>query len=639
MKETVKEEQLFTPSQEFNKKAWVNSKIIYEEAEDYESFWEKQAENLVDWYEKWDQVLDKKPPYYKWFINGKLNLSYNCLDRWVEQGRGEKLAYIWESEDGDVEKYTYNDLLREVKKFANVLRTIGVKKGDVVSIYLPMIPELPIAMLACARIGAPHSVVFAGFSANSLRDRSIDADVKHVITCDGYSRRGKMLNHKSKTDEAMDGLDMKCIVVKRANTTVTMVEGRDYWWHELMENADEKCKPEVLDAEDLLFLMYTSGTTGKPKGVMHTSGGYLVGVTTTMKFVFDIMDDDVYWCTADIGWITGHSYIVYGPLAMGATSVMYEGTPDYPEPDRWWKIVEKYGVTIFYTAPTAIRMCMKLGEEWVNKCDVSSLRLLGSVGEPINPEAWRWYYTVVGKENCPIVDTWWMTETGMHIITPLPGITALKPGSATFPFPGLKAEVRDANGEVPNGQKGELVITRPWPAMLRGLYKAHDKYVEEYWTKYGPEAYFTGDGAIVDKDGYLWLLGRVGDVLNVAGHRLGTAEVESALVEYEAVAESAVVGIPNELKGQVPFAYVVLRRGYEGNDELKKSLMKHVSKVIGPTARPHEVMFVEDLPKTRSGKIMRRILKNIASGEEELGDITTLKNPEIVAEISQKMKG
>ncbi|MGC9554440.1 MAG: acetate--CoA ligase [Thermoplasmatota archaeon] len=638
MKEVAQEEQVFPPPEEFKRKAWVTDESVYDEAEDYQSFWEKRAEELVDWYQKWDQVLEKDPPYYKWFINGKLNISYNCLDRWIERGQGDKIAYLWEGEEGEAEEYTYRDLYREVNRFANVLKDRGVKKGDVVAIYLPMVPELPIAMLACARIGAPHTVVFAGFSAGSLRDRVIDAGAKHVITCDGYTRRGKMLDHKSKSDEAVDGLDVQCIVVKRGNNQVNMQEGRDFWWHELMEEAEEECEPQVMDAEDLLFLMYTSGTTGKPKGVMHTTGGYLVGVATTMKWVFDVKDDDVYWCTADIGWITGHSYIVYGPLALGVTSVMFEGTPDYPQPDRWWEIVEKYGVTILYTAPTAIRMCMKLGEQWVDKRDVSSLRLLGSVGEPINPEAWLWYHRVVGKGNCPIVDTWWMTETGMHIITPLPGITNLKPGSATRPFPGLKAEIRDAKGVVPQGQKGDLVISRPWPSMLRGLYNAHDKYVEEYWSKYGPERYFTGDGAIQDEDGYFWLLGRVGDVLNVAGHRLGTAEVESALVEHPAVAESAVVGIPHELKGQVPFAYVVLRKGYQGSDDLKKELIKHVSKVIGPTARPDDVLFVEDLPKTRSGKIMRRILKNIASGEQEIGDITTLKNPEIVDDIARKLR-
>lgn len=637
MKEVATEEQVFPPPEEFKRKAWVNDERVYEEAEDYQSFWEDRAEELVDWYQKWDQVLEKNPPYYKWFINGKLNVSYNCLDRWIERGRGDKIAYLWEGEEGETEQYTYQDLYREVNRFANVLKNMGVKKGDRVAIYLPMVPELPIAMLACARIGAPHTVVFAGFSAGSLRDRVTDAGAKIVITCDGYTRRGKLLNHKAKSDEGIEGLDVKCIVVQRGNNDVTMQEGRDFWWHELMAEADEECEPEVMDAEDLLFLMYTSGTTGKPKGVMHTTGGYLVGVTTTMKWVFDVKDDDVYWCTADIGWITGHSYIVYGPLSLGVTSVMFEGTPDYPQPDRWWEIVEKYGVTILYTAPTAIRMCMKLGEQWVNKRDVSSLRLLGSVGEPINPEAWLWYYHVVGKGKCPIVDTWWMTETGMHIITPLPGITKLKPGSATRPFPGLKAEIRDANGVVPQGQKGDLVISRPWPSMLRGLYNAPDKYVEEYWSKYGPERYFTGDGAIQDEDGYFWLLGRVGDVLNVAGHRLGTAEVESALVEHPAVAESAVVGIPHEVKGQVPFAYVVLRKGYQGSDDLKKELIKHVSKVIGPTARPDDVLFVADLPKTRSGKIMRRILKNIASGEQEVGDVTTLKNPEIVDDIASQL--
>ena len=633
----TQESPVFPPPKEFKENAWVNDAGIYDEAKDYESFWEERAEELIDWYEPWDTVLEAEPPYYKWFINGKLNVSYNCLDRWIENGDGDKLAYIWEGEEGETRKFTYKELHREVNKFANVLKNLGVEKGDVVSLYLPMIPELPIAMLACARIGAPHSVVFAGFSADSLRERVKDAGTNVVITCDGYFRRGKLLDHKAKTDDAIDALDVQSIVVKRADNDVDMMEGRDYWWHELMADADEECEPEVMDAEDLLFLMYTSGTTGKPKGVMHTTGGYLTGVATTMKYVFDIKDDDVYWCTADIGWITGHSYIVYGPLALGTTSVMYEGTPDYPEPDRWWEIVEKYGVSILYTAPTAIRMCMKLGEEWPNKHDLSSLRLLGSVGEPINPEAWMWYYRVIGRENCPVVDTWWMTETGMHVITPLPGVTDLKPGSATFPFPGIKAEVHDKDGEVPRGQKGDLVIATPWPSMLRGLYNAPDKYMEEYWAKYGTDKFFTGDGAIQDEDGYFWLLGRVGDVLNVAGHRLGTAEVESALVDHASVAEAAVVGIPHEVKGQVPFAYVVLREGYEGSDDLKKELIRHVSKIIGPTARPSDVLFVDDLPKTRSGKIMRRILKNIASGGE-IGNVTTLKNPEVVDDIASQLK-
>ncbi len=633
----TQESQVFPPPEEFREQAWVSDESIYEEAKDYESFWEKRAEEFIDWYEPWDTVLEADPPYYKWFTGGKLNVSYNCLDRWIEQGQGDKLAYIWEGEEGDVREFTYRELHQEVNRFANVLKNLGVEKGDVVSLYLPMIPELPIAMLACARIGAPHSVVFAGFSADSLRERVKDAGADVVVTCDGYFRRGKLLDHKAKTDDAIDALDVQSVVVKRADNDVDMMAGRDHWWHELMDDAGEECEPAVMDAEDLLFLMYTSGTTGKPKGVMHTTGGYLTGVATTMKYVFDIKDDDVYWCTADIGWITGHSYIVYGPLALGTTSVMYEGTPDYPEPDRWWEIVEKYDVSILYTAPTAIRMCMKLGEEWPDKHDLSSLRLLGSVGEPINPEAWLWYRRVIGNESCPVVDTWWMTETGMHVITPLPGVTDLKPGSATFPFPGIKAEVHDKDGEVPRGQKGDLVITTPWPSMLRGLYNAPDKYMEEYWAKYGTDKFFTGDGAIKDKEGYLWLLGRVGDVLNVAGHRLGTAEVESALVDHASVAESAVVGVPHEVKGQVPFAYVVLREGYEGSDDLKKDLIGHVSKVIGPTARPSDVLFVEDLPKTRSGKIMRRILKNIASGGE-IGNVTTLKNPEVVDDIAGKLK-
>ncbi len=639
MKEVIDEQRVFSPPEEFRKNAWIKDESVYEEGEDYIKFWEKRAEEMIDWFQKWDKVLEVDEPYYKWFINGKLNASYNCLDRWIERGKGDKLAYIWEGELGEVRKLTYKQLYEEVCKFANALKSMGVKKGDIVSIYLPMIPELPIAMLACARIGAPHSVIFAGFSAEAFKDRVEDAGAKYVITCDGYYRRGKLLNHKEKTDEGLKDLDVKkVIVVKRANGDVPMQEGRDVWWHDVIKDQPAECKPEVMDAEDLLFLMYTSGTTGKPKGVMHTTGGYMVGVATTMKWVFDVKDDDVYWCTADIGWITGHSYIVYGPLANAVTNVMYEGAPDYPKPDRWWEIVEKYKVTILYTAPTAIRLMMKWGEKWPNMHDLSSLRLLGSVGEPINPEAWLWYYKVIGKERCPIVDTWWMTETGMHIITPLPGVTKLKPGSATFPFPGLKAEVRDENGVCPPGQKGDLVITRPWPSMLRGLYNAHDKYVEEYWSKYGFGKFYTGDGAMVDEDGYFWLLGRIGDVINVAGHRLGTAEVESALVSHESVAEAAVVGIPHEIKGQVPFAYVVLREGVEPSDELKQELIKHVVKVIGPTAKPDDILFVSDLPKTRSGKIMRRILRGLAEKGEIIGDITTLRNPETVHEIKEAIE-
>ncbi len=639
MKEITEEQKVFLPPEEFKKNAIVKDEGVYEEGEDYIAFWEKRAEEMIDWYKKWDKVLEVDEPYYKWFINAKLNASYNCLDRWIERGKGNKIAYIWEGELGEVRKLTYQELYEEVNKFANALKEMGVKKGDVVSIYLPMIPELPIAMLACARIGAPHSVIFAGFSAEAFKDRVEDAGARYIITCDGYYRRGKLLNHKEKTDEGLKNVDVeKVVVVKRAGNEVEMKEGRDVWWNDVVEGKSTECPPEEMDAEDLLFLMYTSGTTGKPKGVMHTTGGYMVGVATTMKWVFDVRDDDIYWCTADIGWITGHSYIVYGPLANGVTSVMYEGAPDYPKPDRWWEIVEKYGVTILYTAPTAIRLMMKIGEEWPNKHDLSSLRLLGSVGEPINPEAWLWYYRVIGKERCPIVDTWWMTETGMHVITPLPGITPLKPGSATFPFPGLKAEVRDENGVCPPRQKGELVITRPWPSMLRGLYNAHEKYVEEYWSKYGFGNFYTGDGAVVDEDGYFWLLGRIGDVINVAGHRLGTAEVESALVSHEAVAEAAVVGISHEIKGQTPFAYVVLKEGVKESEELKKELIKHVVKVIGPTAKPEDILFVRDLPKTRSGKIMRRILRGLAENGEITGDITTLRDPEVVHEIKETME-
>lgn len=629
--------ELYLPSEDFKKKAIIKDETVYEQGQDIETFWATQAQ-LLKWDKKWDQVLQRNPPYYKWFLNGKINASVNCLDRWMTPDDKDKIAYIWEGEMGEVRKYTYEDLYKEVNKFANVLKKLGVKKGDIVSLYMPVIPELPIAMLACARIGAPHSVVFAGFSAESLRDRMDNAESKFVITVDGYYRRGKVLKHKQKTDEAVDKIDVnKVVVVKRGGNEINMVPNRDYWWHELMADADDYCKPEEIDSEDLLFLMYTSGTTGKPKGVMHSTGGYLTGVLTTMKWVFDLHDDDIYWCTADIGWITGHSYMVYGPLAAHSTSILYEGSPDYPSPARWWEIVEKYKVTILYTAPTAIRMFMRWGASWLEKHDLTSLRLLGSVGEPINPEAWLWYYRHVGNNSCPIVDTWWMTETGMQMITPLPGILPLKPGSATRPFPGVSFEIRGPKGALPSGEKGDLVITQPWPSMLRGLYKAPDKYMEEYWSKYGPEAFFTGDGAIMDEDNYLWLLGRIGDVLNVAGHRLGTAEVESALVDYPSVTEAAVVGIPDEIKGQVPFAYVSLAADVEPSDDLKDKLMKHVSKIIGPTARPKDIIFSDDLPKTRSGKIMRRVLRNIATNEE-IGDITTLRNPEIVHVIQERLK-
>ena len=629
--------EIYLPSEAFKKKAVIQDEAIYKQGQNIETFWAEQAK-MLKWDKKWDQVLERNPPYYKWFLNGKINASVNCLDRWITPDEKDKIAYIWEGEMGEVRQYTYEQLYREVNKFANVLKTVGVNKGDIVSLYMPVIPELPIAMLACARIGAPHSVVFAGFSAESLRDRMENAESKFLITVDGYYRRGKVLNHKQKSDEAVDQLDVtKVVVVKRGGNDITMVPNRDQWWHELMADADDYCKPAEIDSEDLLFLMYTSGTTGKPKGVMHSTGGYLTGVLTTMKWVFDLQDDDIYWCTADIGWITGHSYMVYGPLAAHTTSILYEGSPDYPSPARWWELIEKYKITILYTAPTAIRMFMRWGAQWLEKHDLTSLRLLGSVGEPINPEAWLWYYRHVGNNSCPIVDTWWMTETGMQMITPLPGVLPLKPGSATRPFPGVSIEIRGPSGVLPPGEKGEMVITQPWPSMLRGLYKAPDKYMEEYWGKYGPEAFFTGDGAIIDQDNYLWLLGRMGDVLNVAGHRLGTAEVESALVDYPSVTEAAVVGIPDEIKGQVPFAYVSLAAGVETSDDLKDKLMKHVSKIIGPTARPKDIIFSDDLPKTRSGKIMRRVLRNLAT-HEDIGDITTLKNPEIVQVIRERLE-
>ncbi len=636
----LEEGKTFPPPEEFRKKAWVKDEKIYKEAEkNFEKFWADFADEL-HWFKKWDKVLEWNPPWAKWFVNGKLNVCYNCLDRHITTFRKNKAAIIWEGEPGDMKIYTYWDLYREVCKFANVLKSLGVKKGDRVAIYLPMIPELPIAMLACARIGAPHSVVFGGFSPTSLRDRILDAEAKILITSDGGWRRGTVVSLKKNADEAIQEAPSieKVIVVERTGNEISFKKGRDLWWHDLMKDASPHCEAEPMDAEDILYILYTSGTTAKPKGVVHTTGGYLTGVYATTKWVFDLKEEDTFWCTADIGWVTGHSYIVYGPLALGQTSLMYEGSPDYPDKDRFWDIVEKYGVTVFYTAPTAIRAFMQWGDEHVTKHNLSSLRLLGTVGEPINPAAWMWYYEVVGKELCPIVDTWWQTETGMILITPLPGVTTLKPGSATRAFPSLEADVVDEKGNsVPPGGGGYLVMKTPWPAMLRTLYKDPDRYVKTYWEKYGKETYFAGDGAKKGKDGYFWILGRVDDVMNVSGHRISTMEVESALVDHPSVAEAAVVGRPHELKGQGIMAFVILKGGKQPTPALEDELKKHVGKVIGPIARPDWLIFTEDLPKTRSGKIMRRLLKDIAEGKP-LGDTTTLRDPTIVDKIQEKVK-
>lgn len=635
----LKEGKTFPPPTDFKNKAWVTDPDIYQKAKkDYEGFWENFAKEL-DWFQKWDQVLEWNPPWAKWFINGKLNVCYNCLDRHLDTHRRNKAALIWEGEPGDRKIFTYYDLYREVSKFANVLKDLGVTKGDRVAIYMPMIPELAIAMLACARIGAPHSIVFGGFSPTSLQDRINDAEAKILITADGGWRRGKSVPLKDNADKALEDTPSieKVVVVRRTGADIDFDSDRDIWWHDLMEDASPECEPEKMDAEDTLFILYTSGTTGKPKGVVHTTGGYLTGVYATTKWVFDLKDEDTYWCTADIGWITGHSYIIYGPLANGTTTIMYEGAPDYPDKDRFWEIVEKYGVTIFYTAPTAIRAFMQWGEQYIEKHDLSTLRLLGSVGEPINPKAWMWYYTTIGNEKCPIVDTWWQTETGMILITPLPGVTDLKPGSATKPFPGLKADVLDEKGDpVPPGAGGYLVIKRPWPAMLRTLYGDPDRYVATYWDRYEKDIYFAGDGAKKDKDGYLWILGRVDDVMNVSGHRISTMEVESALVDHPAVAESAVVARPHKVKGQGIMAFVILKSTHEPSEDLENNIRKHVGTVIGPIARPDWIIFTEDLPKTRSGKIMRRLLKDIAEGKK-LGDTTTLRDATVVEKIKSKV--
>ena len=628
----LQEERRFPPPEGFAEQANVRDPGVYEEAsKDFEGFWARYAEEL-HWFKKWDKVLDWDPPFARWFEGGKINVSYNCLDRHVNSPRRNKAAIVWEGEPGDWKVYTYWDLHREVCRFANGLKSLGVKKGDRVTIYLPMVPELPIAMLACARIGAPHSVVFGGFSSESLRDRINDSEAKVLITSDGGYRRGNVIPLKRNADASLDGAPSveKMIVVRRTGTADDQMKpGRDVWWHDLVEGQSQKCEAEPMDSEDLLYILYTSGTTGKPKGIVHTTAGYLLGTYATTKWVFDLKEDDVYWCTADIGWVTGHSYIVYGPLANGATSVMYEGSPDYPDRDRFWAIVEKYGATILYTAPTAIRSCMRWGEEYPKMHDLSSLRLLGTVGEPINPEAWMWYWQNIGGGRCPVVDTWWQTETGMILITPLPGITTLKPGSATRPFPGVDAEVVDEKGEgVGPGQGGYLVLKKPWPAMLRTIYGDPERFRQQYWSRY-PGIYFTADGSKRDEDGYFWLLGRVDDVINVSAHRISTMEVESALVDHASVAEAASIGKEHEVKGQAVVAFVTLKEQVEPSDALMAELKQHVATKIGAIARPDDIFFTAELPKTRSGKIMRRLLRDVAEGRA-LGDTTTLADPAVV---------
>jgi acetyl-CoA synthetase len=605
-------------------------------AADPEAFWAAFATEL-EWSSPWTRILDWQPPHAKWFVGGKINASANCLDRHLGTARRNKAALVWEGEPGDRRTLTYFDLHRQVCQFANVLKSLGVRKGDRVALYLPLIPELAIAMLACARVGAVHNVVFGGFSAEALRDRINDSSCCLLVTADGGHRRGAMVPLKQTADDALSGTPSikNVVIVKREageSFPVHVQEGRDHWYHRLMQDASADCPPEPMDSEDMLYILYTSGTTGKPKGIVHTTGGYLVGTYATTRWIFDLKDEDVYWCTADIGWVTGHSYVVYGPLMNGATVLMYEGAPDWPRKDRFWDLVERHGVTVLYTAPTAIRAFMKWGAEWPAKRDLGSLRLLGSVGEPINPEAWMWYHEHIGRGRCPVVDTWWQTETGMIMITPLAGITPLKPGSAARPFPGIAAEVRTAAGERVTHGGGLLALTKPWPAMLRGIYGDPDRYVQQYWTKWKDGVYFTGDGARVDKDGYYWLLGRVDDVLNVAGHRIGTMEVESALVDHPKVAEAAVVGKPHEIKGQAIAAFVTLKEGVVMTSGLIDELREHVAKKIGAIARPDTVLFAADLPKTRSGKIMRRLLRDIAEGKA-VGDTTTLADPAVVARL------
>ncbi len=626
----------------FRKHALLSDESIYEEAErDWKGWWLKQAKEL-HWFKEPSEILDdSNPPFYKWFTDGKLNASYNCLDRHVEAGNGERVAFHWRGEEGEERDLTYAELHRDVQRFANVLKDLGIKPGDVVGIYLPMIPEVVVAMLACARIGAPHNVVFGGFSADSVKERMEFSQAKALVTVDGARRKGKTAPIKQQVDGAMGGLQTleHIVVVKHTEADCEMKDGRDVWYHEVMDEADADCPAEELDAEHPLYVLYTSGSTAKPKGVLHTTGGYLTGVAATHRYVFDLKpEEDIYWCSADVGWVTGHSYIVYGPMANGATSVMYEGAPDYPHKGIWWELCERYGVTLFYTAPTAIRACVKWGVEHVEKHNLEKLRLLGTVGEPINPKAWLWYHVVVGGERCPIVDTWWQTETGAIMITPLPGIVATKPGSATRPFPGIEAEVVDEReGKPIDDGQGLLVLKRPWPSMLRTLYKEDDRFIETYFSKFGRETYLVGDAARKDKDGYFWIIGRIDDVVNVAGHRLSTAEVESAIVSHQKVAEAAVIGQADEDSGQSICAFVTLGGTTEGSDQLTEDIRAHVADRIGKFARPKRIIWADDLPKTRSGKIMRRLLRDIAEGRA-LGDVTTLRDPDVMSQLEGKIK-
>ncbi|MFN2490017.1 MAG: acetate--CoA ligase [Actinomycetota bacterium] len=634
----LQERREFEPPDEFSAQANANDATIYDDARnDPDGWWESQARRL-DWFEPWSKVFEWDAPHHSWFVGGKLNASHNCLDRHLEEN-GDRIAYHWIGEPGETRALTYRELHEEVCRLANVLKDYGISKGDPVAIYMPMIPELPAAMLACARIGAPHSVVFGGFSAESLRERINDCGAKVLITADGGYRRGQVVALKEGADEAVDGCPTieKVLVVKRTGAEVPMTEGRDVVYQDVVALASPECAAEPMDAEDMLYILYTSGTTGSPKGIVHTTGGYMVGVSSTHQLIFDLKPErDIYWCAADIGWVTGHSYIVYGPLANGCTSILYEGAPDFPDKDRWWTIVEEYGVTILYTAPTAIRTFMKWGTDYPGKHDLSSIRLLGTVGEPINPEAWIWYQEFIGAGKTPVVDTWWQTETGAIMISALPGITTLKPGSATAPYPGVFADVVDEAGRsVGKGGGGYLVLTRPAPAMFRTILGDDERYVETYFKKYGDEVYFPGDGAKLDDDGYFWLLGRVDDVMNVAGHRISTYEVESALVDHKAVAEAAVVGRTDPKEGQTIVAFVTPKVGREGDDSLMNELRAHVAKIIGKIARPHSIVFTDDLPKTRSGKIMRRLLRDVAEGRE-LGDVTTLQNAPILDEIRAK---